>query len=99
MQRHSRKLIENVAAFSELDITVIHPHEETVFPKALGIKEVKIGDIDKDKTYLLELKRYSKRVHKVLTAGDFEVIYSQGFCVWDGIDDLADKRVIGFADA
>ena len=94
MQRHSRKLIENLAAFAELDITVIHPHEETVFSGALGIKEIKIGDVDKDKTYLLELKRYSKRVHRVLTNGDFDVIYSQGFCVWDGIDDIAEKLII-----
>lgn len=77
-----------------LDITVLHPHEEHVFPDLLGVKEVRLEDIDKDKTYLLELKRYSKRVRKVLSDGDFDVIYSQGFCVWDGIEEFADNLII-----
>lgn len=94
MQRHSKKLVEHLAAFDELDITVIHPHNETVFDDKFGVTEVHIEDIDKDKTYLLELKRYSKRIRKTLTAGEFDVIYSQGFCVWDGIEQFSDKLII-----
>jgi len=94
MQRHSRKLIEHLAAHDELDITVLHPHEEQVFPEELGVTEVRLEDIDKDKTYLLELKRYSKRVRKVLAEGSFDVIYSQGFCVWDGIEEFTDRLII-----
>ena len=51
MQRHSRLLLESLAAF-DVELTVIHPHEGVqVFNDELRIKEFAIRGIDKKKNY------------------------------------------------
>jgi glycosyltransferase involved in cell wall biosynthesis len=94
MQRHSRLLLEELSTYSDLDITVLHPHEEQVFDPKLGLKEVRIENIDTSKNYLKECKRYSQRVFQQLQQMEFDVVYSQGLSVWDGIEEIADKVII-----
>lgn len=94
MQRHSRLLAEHLVRTGEVELTVIHPHHEQVFDPALGITEVRIADIDRDKFYLRELWRYSDRVGEKLMALKPEVILSQGFCVWKGIHRFSDRLIV-----
>lgn len=94
MQRHSRLLAEHLARTGEVELTVIHPHEGQVFDPGLGITEVRIADIDKDKFYLRELWRYSERVGAALERLRPDVILSQGFCVWQGIDRFRDRLIV-----
>lgn len=94
MQRHSRLLAEHLARSGRVKLTVIHPHKEQVFDAALGITEVRVPDIDRDKFYLRELWRYSERVGKELERLKPDVILSQGFCVWKGIERFSDRLVV-----
>jgi glycosyltransferase involved in cell wall biosynthesis len=94
MQRHSRLLAEHVARSGQVQLTVIHPHAEQVFDPALGIAEVRIDDIDKGKFYLRELWKYSDRVGNELVALKADVVLSQGFCVWKGIQRFTDKLIV-----
>ncbi len=94
MQRHSRLLAEHLARSGEVELTVIHPHAEQVFDPALGITEVRIADIDRNKFYLRELWRYSGRVGEKLVELKPDVILSQGFCVWKGIDRFSDRLIV-----
>ncbi len=94
MQRHSRLLAEHLARTGEVKLTVIHPHAGSVFDPSLGITEVRIADIDKDKLYLRELWRYSERVGEKLMELKPDVIMSQGFCVWKGIDRFSDRLIV-----
>jgi glycosyltransferase involved in cell wall biosynthesis len=94
MQRHSRLLAEHLTRTGEVELTVIHPHNEKVFDPALAITEVRIADIDLEKFYLRELWRYSDRVGKELGRLKPEVILSQGFCVWKGIDRFRDRLIV-----
>ncbi len=94
MQRHTRLLVEHLAAVGNVTITVIHPHPELVFDPALGIAEMRIAPIDTDRFYLRELWRYSERVAKALEPLKANVILSQGFCVWKGINRFRDRLVL-----
>lgn len=94
MQRHSRLLAEHLARTGEVELTVIHPHDGPVFDPALGITEVRIADIDREKFYLRELWRYSERVGKELERIKPDVILSQGFCVWKGINRFSDRLIV-----
>lgn len=94
MQRHSRLLAEHLARSGKVKLTVIHPHKEQVFDAALGIDEVRVEDIDRDKFYLRELWRYSDRVGMELERLQPDVILSQGFCVWKGIERFSDRLVV-----
>lgn len=93
MQRHSRLLAEHLVKSGKVRLTVIHPHNERVFDAALGITEVRVADIDKNKFYLRELWRYSERVGEKLVELKPDVILSQGFCVWQGIGRFSDRLV------
>lgn len=94
MQRHSRLLAEHLARSGNVKLTVIHPQKEQVFDAALGINEVRVEDIDRDKFYLRELWRYSERVGKELERLKPDVILSQGFCVWKGIDRFSGRLIV-----
>jgi glycosyltransferase involved in cell wall biosynthesis len=94
MQRHSRLLAEHLARTGDVKLTVIHPHEQRVFDPTLGINEVRIADIDKEKLYLRELWRYSERVGEKLMELKPDVIMSQGFCVWKGVDRFGDRLIV-----
>ncbi|HLP10808.1 MAG TPA: glycosyltransferase family 4 protein [Flavobacteriales bacterium] len=82
MQRHSRLLIENLAALNTWKIIVIHPHPEKIFSSFTNIEEVNIKGIDPKKKYLRECYNYSKRVYNVIQNYPHAVIYSQGLSVW-----------------
>lgn len=94
MQRHSRLLAEHLARSGKVELTVLHPHEADIFDKSLGIREVRLVDIDKSKFYLRELWRYSDRIGKKLEELNPDVILSQGFCVWKGIDRFTDRLIV-----
>lgn len=94
MQRHSRLLAEHLAQSGKVKLTVIHPHKEQVFDMTLGINEVRVQDIDRDKFYLRELWRYSDRVAQELDRLKSDVIMSQGFCVWKDIGRFSDRLIV-----
>ena len=94
MQRHSRLLAEHLARSGEVQLTVLHPHPPPIFDPALGIREVQVQDIDTDKFYLRELKRYSTRIATELDRLKPDVVLSQGFCVWDGIERFSDRLIV-----
>lgn len=94
MQRHSRLLAEHLARSGAVELTVIHPHEAPIFDPQLGIREVPVRAIDTDKFYLRELKRYSERVGLQLEMLKPDVILSQGFCVWEGIERFSHKLIV-----
>ncbi|MCB0792645.1 MAG: glycosyltransferase family 4 protein [Flavobacteriales bacterium] len=94
MQRHSRLLAEHLARTGEVELTVLHPHEPPIFDPALGIREVHVHDIDKDKFYLRELKRYSTRIARELDELKPDLILSQGFCVWEDIARSRDRLIV-----
>ncbi len=94
MQRHSRLLAEHLARSGKVELTVLHPHDADIFDTALGIREVHVPDIDKSKFYLRELWRYSDRVGEKLEELKPDVILSQGFCVWKGIERFSDRLIV-----
>ncbi|MBX2973266.1 MAG: glycosyltransferase family 4 protein [Flavobacteriales bacterium] len=94
MQRHSRLLAEHLAATGRIRLTVIHPHTPGIFDPALGIEEVPVAPIDTSRFYLRELWRYSGRVAKELDRLKPDVILSQGFCVWKGIDRSTSRLIM-----
>ena len=93
MQRHSRLLIEALASYN-LDITVFHPHHELLFEKFSNINEIYIQDIDKKKNYLCECYQYSKRIYQYLKNMPEYIVYSQGFSVWFGINNLQNPVIV-----
>lgn len=94
MQRHSRLLVEELVKYSNLNITVYHPHEKEVFKKSGNLTEVLIPEIDIDKNYLKECKNYSERIYNELIKGEFDVIYSQGLAVWFKMEEFTDKLIV-----
>lgn len=94
MQRHSRLLIEALAHYDDLELTVIHPHPQKVFDSKYGINEISLKGKDPDKVYLLEAYRYSQRVFEVAQKLDDYIIYSQGLSVWYGIERLRYRLII-----
>jgi glycosyltransferase involved in cell wall biosynthesis len=94
MQRHSRLLAEHLARSGKVELTVLHPHATDIFDRSLGIREVRVPDIDKRRFYLRELWRYSGRVGEKLVGLKPDVILSQGFCVWKGIDRFSDRLIV-----
>lgn len=94
MQRHSRLLAEHLVRTGEVKLTVLHPHAVPIFDPALGITEVQLRDIDTGRFYLRELWHYSGRIARELHRLKPDVVLSQGFSVWKGIDDFSDRLVL-----
>ncbi len=94
MQRHSRYLIEYLAKNDTIDLIVIHPHEEKIFPMYSTVHEFSVVGINPKKNYLLECYRYSKRVFKVINQHRNFIVYSQGLSVWSNIGLISDKIII-----
>jgi glycosyltransferase involved in cell wall biosynthesis len=94
MQRHSRLLAEELASAPGVRLTVLHPHEPPIFDAGLGITEVSIAPIDTSRFYLRELWRYSDRVAAALDRISPDVVLSQGFSVWSGIDRFTHKLIV-----
>ncbi len=97
MQRHSRLLIEELSKINELDLIVIHPHDELkVFKdfdniKEIGLKTTKTKNISE---YFLNAYRYSKQVYNELMKFPNAIIYSQGMSVWYGIKNVGNRLII-----
>ncbi len=94
MQRHSLLLIEKLAQYSDLQITVIHPHQGKKLFNAKNIREVTIAPADQKKMYLAECYSYSRKVYDVIAANPMAIVYSQGLSVWHGINRLPNKIII-----
>lgn len=95
IQRHSRLLIETLAARGDTELTVIHPHLGVqVFDPKLGIEEVLVDPLPQMRNYLLELYEYSKQVHKVAMAHPAHLIYAQGLTVWYKLRDYAHRLIV-----
>lgn len=94
MQRHSRLLAEHLARSGKVELIVLHPHPVGVFDPSLRIQEVSVPDIDRGRFYLRELWRYSARVGEELERLSPDVVLSQGFCVWKGIDRFSDRLIL-----
>jgi len=92
MQKHSRMLIDELSRFSNLDITVIHPHLNKIFIEP--VHEIPVKGIDEKKNYLLECYRYSKRVYSQLLKINPDIVYSQGLSVWYGAKNYEDRLII-----
>jgi glycosyltransferase involved in cell wall biosynthesis len=94
MQRHSRLLIEQLLKNDQLEIVVIHPHSQNVFPASSTLTEIRLAPIDKTKNYLLACYRYSRRVYEVLLKYPDHVIYAQGLTVWYNIKKVSARVII-----
>lgn len=94
MQRHSRLLAEHLVRIDGVRLTVLHPHDHGIFNPALGIAEVPLRGIDPGRFYIGELWRYSGRVAKALDRVGPDVILSQGFSVWQGIDRFSERLIV-----
>ncbi|MFT5618952.1 MAG: glycosyltransferase involved in cell wall biosynthesis, partial [Arenicella sp.] len=95
MQRHSRLLIEELAKRNNVDLIVIHPHEEkTIFAEFPSVEEVKLKPLPQKKYYLSELYDYSKEVLKVIKKYPNAVVYSQGLSVWSGIKEVGQRVIV-----
>ncbi len=94
MQRHSRLLAEHLARTGAVELTVLHPHPVGIFDAALGIREVHVPDIDKERFYLRELWRYSGRMAEQLRILKPDVVLSQGFSVWKDRGEFSDRLVV-----
>jgi glycosyltransferase involved in cell wall biosynthesis len=95
MQRHSRLLLEALAATGEVEITVLHPHPgHIIFPGHPNITEVPLPPLPGKKHYFRELKDYSRRVLQEALQRPDHLIYSQGLSVWVGADQLKHRLII-----
>lgn len=94
MQRHSRLLIEHIAKSEEVDLIVIHPHSEKVFSDNIDLIEERIAPIDKNRNYLIECYKYSKRVYEIILKYPDSIIYAQGLTVWYGIKSISSRVII-----
>jgi len=94
MQRHSRLLAEHLVRTGEVQLTVLHPHAVPLFDPALGITEVHVPDIDTERFYLRELWHYSGRVARELDRLKPDVVFSQGFSVWKGMERFSDRLLL-----
>lgn len=92
MQRHSALLITALATTSRLEITVVHPHSENVFPADLGIHEIKIP-FDFNGLYAKKCIEYSSLTAKVVREHPEHIVYSQGLSVIKGMREFG-RRVI-----
>ncbi|MFN8155142.1 MAG: glycosyltransferase family 4 protein [Bacteroidia bacterium] len=92
MQRHSALLLEALAKTNELEIIVIHPHDKDVFPKELGIEEIRIP-FSFEGFYVRKCYEYSRLTAEYIRKYPEALVYGQGFSVWSGLEEFG-KRVI-----
>ncbi len=92
MQRHSACLITELARSGELEIIVVHPHEQTVFDSSLQIHEIKIP-FDFNGFYIRKCYEYSRLTNQIIHQYPEALVYAQGFSVLYGLAETG-KRVI-----
>lgn len=94
MQRHSRLLIEKLAVIPDLELVVVHPHENINLFNNPAIKEIALPAIKTSGNYLINCYNYSKLVYETALLHPDAVIYSQGLSVWHGIAQLGKRTTI-----
>jgi glycosyltransferase involved in cell wall biosynthesis len=95
MQRHSRLLIEALAATGEVAITVLHPHRgELVFGGMEHVEEVALPAPPGKKHYFWELRDYARLVLAELDKRPDHLVYSQGLSVWGGVERVQDRLIV-----
>jgi len=95
MQRHSLLLISELAAYPDIDITVIHPHGGVqIFDDKLGIKELCIATDFNSGNYLKQCYGYSKEVYRLVSEHPNAIIYSQGLSIWYKSSKLSDRLIV-----
>lgn len=93
MQRHSALLIESLAKSSTLEIIVVHPHQQQVFPSELGIKEISLP-FTFDGFYLKKCWEYSKLVYTIIKQYPNAIVYAQGICVLKGMPEIGHRVIV-----
>lgn len=93
MQRHSLLLIKELAKTGEIDLSVIHPHDKTVFDDS-RIKEYPLNFNYSGGNYIRKCMEYSELVLQKIKEINPDVIYSQGLSVVKGLDEIKDKVII-----
>lgn len=95
MQRHSRLLIEALAATDAVELTVLHPHTgKQLFEGIDHVKEIPLPPLPGKKHYFLELYDYSKLVLKELEKLPDHLVYSQGLSVWQGVRKVGGRLIV-----
>jgi glycosyltransferase involved in cell wall biosynthesis len=94
MQRHSRLLAEKLAGFSDIDLTVVHPHHGVNVFDNPRIREIDIKPVKSTGRYLPDCYNYSRQVYKVVESRPHALIYSQGLSVWYRIDRVRNRIIL-----
>jgi glycosyltransferase involved in cell wall biosynthesis len=94
MQRHSALLIDALAKLPEIELIVIHPHDQKLFAHLPSVTEISVSPVNKQKFYLLECYKYSSRVADILEQHPDHIIYSQGLSVWNRIRKFRKRLII-----
>ena len=94
MQRHSRLLVEELARRSDVEIEVIHPHAERVFVDSPEVRELRVSPQNRERMYLPECYRHSRRVAALLADRPDHLVYGQGLSVWHRIGSMPNPVVI-----
>lgn len=95
MQRHSRLLIEALAMTGEVELVVIHPHQDVeIFEGFANVREIALPPLPEKKHYFLELRDYSKLVLAEVKKLPDHLIYSQGLSIWSGMKEVADRTIV-----
>lgn len=93
-QRHTRLLVEHLACYDDLDISVLHQHPEKVFTDNPGVREITVPAYRSGVQYLFDCYGYSRNVLAALrTLPPETIIYGQCLAVWSGIKGLRDRLV------
>ena len=95
MLRHSRLLIEALAATREVELIVVHPHRnETLFPDLSHVTEHAIAGFQGLQHYYLELRAYSDAVRRFVNRHPDHLVYGQGLSAWMGIEVFGDRTIL-----
>lgn len=93
MQRHSALLLEKLAKTNTLEIIVVHPHQQQVFPSELGIKEISLP-FTFDGFYIKKCWEYSKLVYDIIKQYPKAIIYAQGISVLKGMPAIGNRVIV-----
>ncbi len=96
IQKYSLELIKELNEKIDLEITVIHPHNQNLFSEFKNVKEVFIPYPKGQRPYILNCWLYSDRISDFLLKTDFDIIYAQGLTVWSNIKKLKPKIISNF---
>lgn len=94
MQRHSRLLVEELAAMDHIDLKVIHPHEGLNVFNNPSITEIVAKPDKPSGRYLIDCWKYSKKVVAIAQLYPGAVIYSQGLSIWQSISKVRNRVII-----